>query len=132
MLDCILMLRSIKTDNKNKLKSIYWLYILQLEDDCFYIGITSRVNPYTRIREHQEGRGATWTKKHTPIKTISLEKLGYLSEIAAKTIEQNVTKEYMKRYSYNKVRGGEYTYSGNYVKFHDKYFQTNVLNSHWV
>jgi DNA primase len=42
------------------------VYVLRLEDDCFYIGFSRNLD--RRIKEHFSGNGSVWTKKHKPHK----------------------------------------------------------------
>lgn len=73
------------------------VYVLELEDNCFYIGYTS--NTQDRINNHFKGKGSSWTKLHKPIK-----KLLQLDNVES-IIEKYVTLEYMKTYGIDKVRG---------------------------
>ena len=41
------------------------LYVLKLEDDCWYVGIS--MDPLFRIGQHCNGTGAAWTKLHKPL-----------------------------------------------------------------
>lgn len=113
-------------------KKDYWLYLLELDGGYLYIGITSRPNPRIRINEHFLGKGAEWTKLHEPVRVLSLKKLGYMTKQEAEALEENATQRFMDIYGYNKIRGGSRNFSGNYVKFQEKYLQTNVLHSHWA
>ena len=113
-------------------KKNYYIYVLELDDSCFYVGITSRHNPMHRIEEHFSGNGAKWSKLHKPIRLLSLIYLGLISEDEAEVIEENTTLKYMKAHGYNHVRGGTLSYSGNYVKYGSKFIQTKVLVSHWA
>lgn len=121
------MLASLKAS-----KQRYWLYMLELEGGYFYIGITSRHNPQVRINEHFLGDGAAWTKLHEPVRVLSLKDLGYKTRYEAEDVEEIETQKAMDIFGYNNVRGGPLSYSGNYVKYKNKYLQTSVLNSHWV
>ena len=110
----------------------YWLYMLELSGGYFYIGITAKSNPQLRIQQHYRGKGAQWTKQHKPFRTLSLKPLGYISKQEAEQIEQKETRKFMQIHGYNNVRGGDLNFSGNYVKFQNRYIQTDVLHSHWV
>ena len=56
--------------NAASIKKNYWLYVLKLEQEKYYIGITTR-NVEIRAQEHRKGfLGARWTKKYKPIKIM--------------------------------------------------------------
>ncbi len=51
----------------------YWLYVLRLEQNKYYVGITSRLDPQTRINEHMGGfYSAQWVKKYKPIEAAEV------------------------------------------------------------
>lgn len=77
------------------------LYVLQLEGGKYYIGKTSDV--MKRFEQHKSGSGAAWTRTHKPIKMLECRALNGDHD------ENNVTKDYMKKYGINNVRGGSYT-----------------------
>jgi cellular nucleic acid-binding protein len=77
------------------------LYILQLEGGKYYVGKTSDV--MKRFEQHKTGAGAAWTKKYKPTRMIECRAL------TSDHDENNVTKDYMKKYGINNVRGGSYT-----------------------
>jgi len=77
------------------------LYVLQLENGKYYVGKTDDIN--RRYSEHKSGTGALWTKFHKPVKMLETR------EIKSDQDENNVTKEYMKKYGVVNVRGGAYT-----------------------
>lgn len=58
------------TTHSNVLKH-YWLYVLKLEQQKFYVGITSRT-PEIRMEQHLSGfAGAQWTKFVIPKSCLS-------------------------------------------------------------
>jgi cellular nucleic acid-binding protein len=77
------------------------LYVLQLESGKYYVGKTSDV--MKRFEQHKTGVGAAWTKKYKPTRMIECRVL------TSDHDENNVTKDYMKKYGINNVRGGSYT-----------------------
>lgn len=77
------------------------LYVLELEDDCYYIGISSNLN--YRLAQHESGGGSKWVKLH---KFKSLLEVRYP---VTNGLEDKVTLEYMKKFGYDKVRGGSYS-----------------------
>ena len=78
-----------------------YLYTLQLEGGKYYVGKTADV--MKRFEQHKSGKGASWTRTHNPIKMIECRPLNSEHD------ENNVTKDYMKKYGINNVRGGSYT-----------------------
>ena len=76
------------------------VYVLELEDDCYYVGITYNLN--LRLSQHWSGNGAKWTKLHKPISVILVE---YPSSIERENV---ITKELIETYGKNKVKGGSY------------------------
>ena len=85
-----------------------FLYVLKLEDDCWYVG-TSK-NPMKRALDHSVGEGAAWTKLHAPITPIRdnvvITSLGNVSVKTAEYEEDLVTEKMQNEYGLNKVRGG--------------------------
>ena len=77
------------------------LYVLQLDDDKWYVGKTTDITK--RFKEHQSGSGSAWTKIYKPVKMAEARTL------KDKYDENNTTKEYMKKYGIDNVRGGSYT-----------------------
>lgn len=76
------------------------VYVLQLEDGKYYVGKTSDLPK--RFKEHREGNGAAWTKLHRPVKVLDVRKMKSESD------ENAVTREMMKKYGTDNVRGGSY------------------------
>jgi predicted GIY-YIG superfamily endonuclease len=77
------------------------LYVLQLEDNKWYIGKTADVKK--RFSQHQNGSGSAWTKSYKPVKIVETRRLKDDYD------ETNTTKDYMKKYGIDNVRGGAYT-----------------------
>jgi len=77
------------------------LYVLQLANKKYYVGKTTDV--LKRFNEHKSGNGSAWTKLHAPKKILECRPLINDHD------ENNVTKDYMKKYGIENVRGGAYT-----------------------
>ena len=76
------------------------IYILRLEGGNYYVGKSD--NPAQRFQQHMNGKGATWTKIHKPVKLVKvIEKASHFDE------DKHV-KELMAKYGIDKVRGGTY------------------------
>ena len=77
------------------------LYVLQLEDDKWYVGKTDDI--VKRFEQHKTGKGSAWTKLYKPIKISETRPITSIHD------ETNVTKDLMKKYGVSNVRGGAYT-----------------------
>lgn len=76
------------------------LYILRLEDNCWYVGTTKNLE--RRFQQHTSGKGSEWTKLHKPLK------LQKTMECDSVFHEDNITKELMMEFGIENVRGGSY------------------------
>lgn len=94
-----------KKKNKRKYRN-YTLYVLLLEGDNYYIGMTSYSDINVRVDQHKSGEGARWTKLHSPIRIIDTKPLGFVTETWCCWQETDWTFEYIDKYGIEKVRGG--------------------------
>lgn len=110
---------------KNRLIRRYWLYALKLEEDKYYIGITSQSDPQERIKQHMNGfYSAQWVKRYQPTGEVAeIINLGHVTKEQAEKQENKRTLQYMKKYGTQNVRGGKFNYSGNYVRVFNNYFR---------
>lgn len=53
-------------------QSPYYVYILSCGDGSLYTGITT--DPERRLKEHQSGKGAKYTRSHLPVTLVYREK----------------------------------------------------------
>ena len=74
------------------------VYVIELEQSKYYIGITMNLN--MRYAQHEEGSGAGWTKLFKPIRIIEV------IPHANKELENQVALKYMDKYGKENVRGG--------------------------
>lgn len=83
------------------------IYVLLLEDDKYYIGQTKDTDQ--RLKQHFKGKlSSDWTKKHKPIMIIEkIETNSDKVEVALK-LENSITIEYMKKFGWKNVRGGDF------------------------
>jgi len=51
----------------------YFCYIVQCADGSFYTGWTT--DPERRVRQHNRGQGARYTRLHGPVRLVYLEAL---------------------------------------------------------
>ena len=77
------------------------LYILQLEDDKWYVGKSTDVAK--RFTQHCSGSGSAWTRAYAPLRIAETR------PITSPHDETTVTKDLMKKYGVDNVRGGAYT-----------------------
>jgi putative endonuclease len=59
-------------------KPKWFLYILECGDGTLYTGVTTDIT--RRVREHQEGRGARYTRTHAPVSLVHEEPCGTRSQ----------------------------------------------------
>ena len=78
-----------------------FIYVMQLQNDKYYIGKTS--NPHFRFDNHFAHNGSEWTKLHKPIKILEL--IPNCDDYD----EDKYTYKYMDKYGIDNVRGGSYT-----------------------
>ena len=77
-----------------------FIYILQLENNKYYVGKTN--NPNFRLNNHFNSNGSSWTNKYKPVQVLKL--ITDCSDFD----EDRYTKEYMSKKGINNVRGGTY------------------------
>ena len=81
-----------------------YLYVLKLEDECFYVGVTT--DPKRRYEEHATGQGGAWTQRHKFVSVLHEELVGQISGV----VEDAKVIELMCVHGISRVRGG--TFSG--------------------
>lgn len=84
----------------------WWLYALECQHGCYYVGITRYRSVQVRYQQHATGKGSKWTKLHHPIRIIYTRKLGHMQEKDAVLIETATTLQFIERYGVDVVRGG--------------------------
>jgi predicted GIY-YIG superfamily endonuclease len=77
------------------------LYVLQLTGGKYYVGKSADV--IKRFEQHKSGNGSAWTRAYSPIKLLETR------PIISPHDETNLTKDLMKKYGIDNVRGGAYT-----------------------
>jgi cellular nucleic acid-binding protein len=77
------------------------LYVLQLANGKYYVGKTADMTK--RFDQHKKGAGSAWTALHKPIRIVETRPLTGSHD------ETNTTKDLMKKYGIDNVRGGAYT-----------------------
>ena len=97
-------------------KKHYWIYVLELNDGKYYVGITTQRNADGRIDQHRHGfYSAQWVKKYGYKGTKQVHDLGLTTHAEAEIVETRLTFDMMKQYGVDNVRGGRANYSGRYV-----------------
>ncbi len=81
------------------------IYVLKLEKDKWWIGISKNVR--SQVRKMKKGKGNKWIQENA---LISVE------EILAEGNIADITLDYMKKYGWEKVRGTKY-YDGIFEKY---------------
>lgn len=76
------------------------VYVLELEDECIYVGATMNFN--LRMAQHFAGRGSRWTILHKPKKVLEI-----VYPMTA-GLENEITQRYMGERGKEKVRGGSW------------------------
>ena len=87
-------------ENLFTFNAVWLVYVLKLEDECYYVGVTSNLN--VRLGQHLEGSGAIWTRMH---RIVGIEEVRF----GNRQTEDQITKEYIKKYGGDKVKGGSWT-----------------------
>jgi len=76
------------------------VYVLELEDNCIYVGATMNFN--VRMAQHFAGMGAKWTKLHKPVKVLEV-----LYPFTP-GLENKITQKYFELKGKDNVRGGSW------------------------
>ena len=77
------------------------IYVIECTNKKYYVGKTNDV--LRRFEEHKSGKGSAWTSKYKPVRLISCRPQ------VSEHDENNETKDLMKKYGIENVRGGSYT-----------------------
>jgi predicted GIY-YIG superfamily endonuclease len=80
--------------------SVSLVYVLELEDDCYYVGYSENLN--RRVYQHFNDEGSKWTKLHKPVKLLSVM-------VGGKNEETAEALRLMEIHGKDNVRGGAYT-----------------------
>lgn len=85
----------------------WMLYAIKLEQEKYYIGRAYDV--LWRYRAHVAGTGAQWTAKYRPVELIESKRIEASLKVTPDLAESKLTIEYMVRYGWRNVRGGDFT-----------------------
>jgi len=87
-----------KTDevrNREKRSASYYVYLLLCDDGSYYTGYTDNVA--SRLKQHEQGHGARYTKMHRPKRVIYIKE--FKTRRAAMRGEQQI-----KAFTHNQKR----------------------------
>ena len=85
---------------------MWQLYVLELENGCFYVGLALDVEK--RFKEHALGLGANFTRLNKPIRVIEKHSCDTADKHIACESENKKTLEYALKYGGDKVKGGRH------------------------
>ena len=71
----------------------FYCYMVHCANDAFYTGWTT--DPLRRVKEHNAGRGARYTKMHGPVKLVYVEEVEDHSTALKREVQ-------IKRYSHQR------------------------------
>ena len=71
----------------------FYCYMVHCANDAFYTGWTT--DPLRRVKEHNAGRGARYTKMHGPVKLVFVEEVEDHSTALKREVQ-------IKRYSHQR------------------------------
>ena len=77
------------------------VYVLELENEKVYVGITTSLN--IRLAQHWTGIGSQWTRLYKPVKILEVHYDCRNSD------EKKITLEWMRKRGWENVRGGGWT-----------------------
>ena len=94
------------------------LYVLELEDQCWYCGHTE--NPIKRMKDHMLGSGSAWCRIHKPLRPVSEHfsswEIPHISDRQVDDTEDILCEAVQEKYGLNKVRGGYLVCCGRLTK----------------
>ncbi len=89
---------------------------MKCREDKYYVGITTK-SPEVRFLEHvNKKHGAYWTMKYEPLEILKAISLGVMTKADAAQIENKTTRELMRQYGINNVRGGDVKDTDDYIQ----------------
>jgi predicted GIY-YIG superfamily endonuclease len=103
------------------------LYVLKLQQNKYYVGITNDVNK--RVFKHMAHDGSAWTSKYSYLsidEVVDIDKNNDVHEETAKVCNL------MLKYGHNNVRGAHFTRIKNYSIDEVKYCIGHTLRKDYV
>lgn len=89
------------------MKKNWYLYILALEQNKWFVGVST--NPKKRYHQHEIGKGSAWTRKYKPLQMDKVIDLKTHSPYAAQYYEEILTMKLQAKHGKHNVRGGDIT-----------------------
>jgi len=71
--------------SKIKRKGNFYVYILECKDGSYYTGYTNNVE--ARLRLHNSGRGAKYTRDRRPLKLVWIKRYSYFKRAFTRELE---------------------------------------------
>lgn len=83
-----------------EVKNSHFFYVLLCKDETFYAGYAKDV--LSRLKEHNEGKGAKYTRPRLPVKLVHFEQfetrsLAMKQEYAFKQLTRKQKEQYLER-----------------------------------
>jgi putative endonuclease len=63
------------------MKQLWYVYVLECADGTLYTGVTN--DPEARLKAHQDGRGAKYTRGRLPVRVLGVPFVGSKSEASS-------------------------------------------------
>jgi predicted GIY-YIG superfamily endonuclease len=73
-----------------------YVYVLQLQNDCVYVGMSEQI--VHRLADHFAGNGSLWTKTNPPMYVLEIQP-------GSRSVEREKTLQYMRTHGWRRVRG---------------------------
>lgn len=108
------LLLGIQPETHKQAERNYYIYTIKCENNCYYVGQTT--NPERRLKQHQSGKGAWFTRQNKPIEMIDRIPIGVMTTSQAMEWENKITAQLIKQHGLNNVRGGAF------IQKNHKYF----------
>jgi excinuclease ABC C subunit domain protein len=116
-----------KRKNVRRMHLHWFLYLLELEDKHYYVGIST--DPVRRFKQHNSGQGARFTGRFKPVKMLTYKYIGKCTQREAERYEDALSLEMIQTLGNVRVKGGHFfryktkeeTYARNYKKTPEKY-----------
>lgn len=94
-------------------KGAWYLYVLKLEYEKVYVGITH--NPKKRLEKHFYGEGAVATTKFMPLEVLDIIESSS-TRLEVEQVENMVSEQLFNKYGEENVYGGKYVRKFNLEK----------------
>ena len=103
------------------------IYVLQLENGCYYIG--QSINVERRLEEHRTGKGASFTKLNPVISLIEVFETDTKKLIEGEVYEDFFVIKYIEKYGAEKVKGGTFLGSSRKRESRFKFYRNLFLEA---